>query len=60
MTATPAPADERPVISFGMLGYGFMGKTHSNALKTLPYIFWPGSAHTRLRAIAGRTESSVR
>ncbi len=37
-----------------------MGKTHSNALKTLPYIFWPGAARTRLHTIAGRTEAGVR
>ena len=43
-----------------MLGYGFMGKTHSNALKTLPYIFWRGAAQTRLVTISGRTEASVR
>lgn len=60
MTAKPAPTDERPVVTFGMLGYGFMGKTHSNALKTLPYIFWPGAAQTRLHTISGRTEASVR
>jgi predicted dehydrogenase len=42
-----------------MLGYGFMGKTHSNALKTLPYIFWPSAAQTRLKTISGRTESGV-
>ena len=60
MTSQPAPADERPVVSFGILGYGFMGKAHSNALKTLPYIFWPGAAQTRLKTITGRTESSVR
>jgi len=58
--STPTPADERPVINFGMLGYGFMGKVHSNALKTLPYIFSPGAAQTGLHTIAGRTESSVR
>ena len=60
MSAVPAPADERPVVTFGMLGYGFMGKAHSNALKTLPYIFWPGAAQTRLKTITGRTEAGVR
>ncbi len=58
--STPAPADERPVINFGMLGYGFMGKAHSNALKTLPYIFWPHAAQIDLHTIAGRNESKVR
>ena len=27
---------EAPEIGFGMLGYAFMGKAHSNAVKTLP------------------------
>jgi predicted dehydrogenase len=60
VTAAQAPSDERPVVSVGMLGYGFMGKTHSNALKTLPYIFWPGTARVRLSTISGRTEAGVR
>ena len=32
---------EAPEIGFGMLGYAFMGKAHSNALKTLPYMMYP-------------------
>ena len=56
----PAPQDERPVVSVGMLGYGFMGKAHSNALLTLPYMFWPGAARVDLRVIGGRTEEKVR
>lgn len=59
MSLVPAPRDERTSISIGMLGYGFMGKAHSNALKTLPYMFWPGEARVDLRAIAGRTEDRV-
>ena len=59
MTVRPAAPDPRPVLRFGMLGYGFMGKTHSNALKTLPYIFWPGGARTELVTIAGRNEAAV-
>ena len=30
--------DPRPRAGVGMLGYGFMGKAHSNALRTLTYI----------------------
>jgi len=51
--------DDRPGIGFGLLGYGFMGKAHSNALRTIPYIFWPGVARPALVAISGRTEASV-
>jgi len=59
MALQPAPQDHRQIIRVGMLGYGFMGKAHSNALKTAPYMFWPGGARTALRAIAGRTEPRV-
>ena len=54
-----AGPDERRRVGFGLLGYGFMGKAHSNALRTIPYIFWPGSGRPELVAIAGRTQSSV-
>ena len=60
MTVVPAPADERRRLGVGLLGYGFMGKAHSNAWRTIPYIFWPSSARPELEAIAGRTESAVR
>jgi predicted dehydrogenase len=60
MSLVATPADDRPSVTVGMLGYGFMGKAHSNALRTLPYIFWPGGARIDLRAIAGRTEEQVR
>jgi len=42
-----------------MLGYGFMGRAHTNALRTIPYIFWPGGARPELVAICGRTEPAV-
>ncbi|MEV0291610.1 Gfo/Idh/MocA family oxidoreductase [Kribbella sp. NPDC050820] len=60
MALTAAPADERRAIGFGLLGYGFMGKAHSNALHKIPYIFWPSAARPELVAIAGRTEAGVR
>ena len=50
---------EAPVIGFGMLGYAFMGKSHSNALKTLPYMMYPPVAIPRLVAISGRDENAV-
>jgi predicted dehydrogenase len=55
-----APVDERRVIGVGLLGYGFMGKAHSNALRTIPYIFWPSNYRPELVAISGRTEDAVR
>ena len=46
-------------IGVGMLGYAFMGKAHSNAYKTLPYMTWPPPLSPRLVAIAGRDEAAV-
>jgi predicted dehydrogenase len=48
-----------PVIGVGMLGYAFMGKAHSNALKKIPYMMYPPVAIPRLVAIAGRNEAAV-
>ncbi|MCS5716952.1 Gfo/Idh/MocA family oxidoreductase [Herbiconiux sp. CPCC 205763] len=59
MTLRPAPGDDRDAIRVGMLGYGFMGTAHSNALKTLSYMF-PDGPRPDLRAIAGRSEDAVR
>jgi predicted dehydrogenase len=36
-----------------------MAKAHSNAYRTIPYIFWPPASKPRLGAIAGRTEEKV-
>jgi predicted dehydrogenase len=46
-------------IGVGMLGYAFMGKAHSNAYKTLPYMAWPPPYVPRLVSIAGRSEEAV-
>lgn len=50
---------DAPVLGVGMLGYAFMGKAHTNALKKLPYMMYPPPAIPRLVAIAGRTEAAV-
>ena len=42
-----------------MLGYAFMGKAHSNAYRTLPYMAWPPPYVPKLVAIAGRNEEAV-
>jgi predicted dehydrogenase len=49
-----------PEIGVGVLGYAFMGKAHSNALKTLAYMLDPPPAIPRLVGIAGRTAVAVR
>ena len=46
-------------IGVGMLGYAFMGKAHSNAYKTLPYMTWPPPYMPELVSIAGRNEEAV-
>lgn len=43
-----------------MLGYAFMGKTHSFAYKTMPHFFWPPPAVPDLAIIFGRTESKLK
>jgi predicted dehydrogenase len=48
-----------PTIGVGMLGYGFMGRAHTNALRTLAYMTWPPPAEVQLVAICGRTRSAV-
>ncbi|MEP7291632.1 MAG: Gfo/Idh/MocA family oxidoreductase, partial [Chloroflexota bacterium] len=50
---------DAPVLGVGMLGYAFMGKAHSNALKKLPYMMYPPVAIPRLVAIAGRNAEAT-
>jgi predicted dehydrogenase len=51
--------EDVPEIGVGMLGYAFMGKAHSNALRKLAYMTWPPPLRPRLVAIAGRDEHAV-
>ena len=53
------PLVDIPTVGFGMLGYAFMGKAHSNGLKKLPYMMYPPPAVPVLVNIAGRTERAV-
>ncbi len=50
---------EAPHVGVGMLGYAFMGKAHSNAYKTIPYMMYPPVAVPDLVAICGRDEGAV-
>jgi predicted dehydrogenase len=54
-----AGGGEIRTIGVGMLGYAFMGKAHSNAYKTLPYMAWPPPLMPLLVSIAGRNEEAV-
>ena len=57
--ADVAAGGEIPEIGVGMLGYAFMGRAHSNALKTLAYMTWPPPLRPRLVSIAGRNAEAV-
>ncbi len=57
--AAAGAEEEAPVVGVGMLGYAFMGKAHSNAFKTIPYMIYPPPAIPRMVAIAGRNEEAV-
>lgn len=50
---------DAPTLGIGMLGYAFMGKAHTNALKTLPYMMYPPAAIPRLVAICGRNQEAT-
>ncbi|MCB0198969.1 MAG: Gfo/Idh/MocA family oxidoreductase [Anaerolineae bacterium] len=57
--AAGATEGQAPEIGVGMLGYAFMGKAHSNAMKKLPYMMYPPVAIPKLTAISGRNEEAV-
>src|SRR5215472_5099515 len=59
MAVTRTQNGEIPTLGIGMLGYAFMGKAHSNALKTLDYIYTPPPAHPSLVAIGGSNQRQV-
>jgi len=47
-------------LGIGMLGYAFMGKSHSHAWKSIPTFIWPPPAVPKLIVIFGRHEDRVR
>ncbi|MAD80141.1 MAG: dehydrogenase [Planctomycetaceae bacterium] len=59
MAVTKVEADGRNEIRIGMLGYGFMGKCHTNAFKKIPYIYPSASLQPRFLLICGRDETKV-
>ena len=58
MAASGADEDFRR-IGVGMLGYAFMGKAHTNALKKIPHMMYPPPAIPDLAAICGRDGNAV-
>ncbi len=57
--AGPQAEGDAPTLGIGMLGYAFMGKAHSNAFRTIPYMMYPPVAIPRMVGIAGRNKSAV-
>lgn len=57
--AGPQSVGDAPILGIGMLGYAFMGKAHSNAFRTIPYMMYPPVAIPRMVGIAGRSKSAV-
>lgn len=51
---------DAPEIGIGLLGYAFMGKAHSNAFRTIPYMMYPPAAIPRMVGVAGRNEAAVK
>ena len=51
--------EEAKKIGVGMLGYAFMGKAHTNALKKIPYMVYPPPAVPVLSGICGQHEENV-
>jgi predicted dehydrogenase len=49
-----------PTLGVGVLGYGFMGKTHTFAHRTIPFYYVPPPARCVLRAVCTSRESTAR
>ncbi len=57
--AGAAATGDIPEVGVGMLGYAFMGKAHTNAFKTIPYMMYPPPAIPTLVSVSGRSETAV-
>jgi predicted dehydrogenase len=57
--AGPKATSTAPELGVGMIGYAFMGKAHTNAMKKLPYMMYPPVAIPKLVAISGRNVDAV-
>ena len=60
MAIEKVQADGRKEVRIGMLGYGFMGKCHTNAYKKIPYIYPDANIMPRLLVLCGRNEENVK
>jgi predicted dehydrogenase len=53
------PTTAPRTLGVGIVGYAGVARAHLNALKKLPYIFWPIPVRFRLVGIAGRSADGV-
>ena len=56
---TTSPATDKPELRIGLIGYGFMGRAHANAIRQVPHFFKTGRKPV-LQAVCGRDEAKVR
>ncbi len=52
-------AQDVRTVGIGMLGYAFMGKAHTNALRKIGYVTWPPPANPRLVVLGGRNAEAL-
>jgi predicted dehydrogenase len=58
-TATPTvTSDERPPLRIGLIGYGFMGRAHANAIHQVGH-FFKTRRRPVLQAVCGRNEGNL-
>jgi len=53
-------AQALPELGVGMVGYGFMGKIHTYAYRSLPFLYDPPPARIRLAAVCTAHEETAR
>ncbi len=53
------PTTSPVTLGIGVLGYAGVSRAHLNALRKLPYIFWPSPVRFRLLGIGGRSLAGV-
>ena len=52
--------NELPTIGIGLLGYAFMGKSHSNGIRQINYMLADPPARAELTALCGRDEAALK
>ena len=57
--STTAPTASTRELRIGLIGYGFMGRAHANAIRQVPHFFKTGRKPV-LQAVCGRDEPKVR